>query len=99
MATKKGQVFAVAWYRKEQWDDLLRVSEDRDKLEATYEEWLIEGRKILKRLRRAGMEVRTVDVDVENLVRWCQERELRINGQSRASYAAEKLEKLMKGHD
>ncbi|MDP2937394.1 MAG: hypothetical protein Q8O86_12985 [Dehalococcoidia bacterium] len=93
MVAKKAQVFAVAWYRKEEWDDLLKVSEDRDDLEATYEEWLVEGQKFLKRLRSAGMEARKVDVDVRELVRYCKEQGLPVNGESRANYAAEALVK------
>lgn len=86
-------IVGIAWYRKDQWDELLRVSEDRSKLEASYGEWLFEAQTVSRRLRDRGLEVRRVDVDVEDLVRWCRERGTHVTAQSRASYVAEKVEK------
>ncbi len=39
----------IAWYRPEQWARLLEISEDRDDLETTWEEW----RREVERLRFA----------------------------------------------
>ena len=91
MKTKGNAAIGVAWYRKEQWGDLLGVSEDRDKLEATYGEWLIEANLALRRMRQSGMDIRKVDVDVEELVRWCREQGRPVNAASRAYYVAERV--------
>ncbi len=42
-------------------------------------------------LRAAGLRVEKVDIDSEQLIRWCNERGWEINAQARSSYAAEML--------
>ena len=84
-------MFGFAWYRKEQWDRLLSVSSDRDSLEATFEEWLEIAQKRFKEFKRGGHDVRQVDVDVEELIRWCQKRKKPIDGNARSEFAADKL--------
>ena len=81
----------VAWYRKEQWELLRKISEDVDELEETYEEWLREATVGLKRMKDLGMEVEEVDVDVNELVAWCKQRGEPVNGSSRSEFAADKI--------
>lgn len=81
-----------AWYRKEQWDRLLAVSSDRDCLEETYEGWLVIARKSFDEFKRAGNDVYRVDVDVEELIRWCQKRKRPIDGKARSEFAVHKLQ-------
>jgi len=84
-------IFGFAWYRKEQWNRLLAVSSDRDSLEETFEEWLEIAQKQFKEFKRRGTDVRRVDVDVEELIHWCQERKKPIDGKTRSEFAAHKL--------
>ena len=81
----------VAWYRKEQWELLRKISEDVDKLEGTYEEWLREATVGLKRMKDIGMEAEKVDIDVNELVAWCKQRGEPVNGSSRSEFAADKI--------
>ena len=48
----------------------------------------------LKKLSESGLKVEKVDVDSEQLIRWCKERSLEINGESRSRYAAERVKAL-----
>ncbi len=84
-------VIGAAWYRSDQWDRLKEVSEDRADLEETWEEWSREAEKTLQGIRAKGLDVTKVDVDVEELVRWCQANRRPINAASRSAFAAEKL--------
>jgi len=86
-------VVGVAWYRKDQWDQLLSLSEDRASLEDTFGEWLIDARLTMLRLRREGLDVRQVDVDVNDLANWCKEQGVHVTASTRAGYVAEKLRK------
>ncbi|MDP2662331.1 MAG: hypothetical protein Q8R28_16540 [Dehalococcoidia bacterium] len=91
-ATENQQpVVGVAWYRKDQWDELLRLSEDRACLEDTFGEWLVDARLTLLRLRREGLDVRQVDVDVNDLASWCKEQGVHVTASTRAGYVADKL--------
>jgi hypothetical protein len=86
-------VMGIGWYRPEQWGRLLEVSLDADQLEKTHAEWLIFANKQLDDLKRRDILVIEVDVDVEELVRWCQRRGLAIDSGARAKFIT------LKAHD
>ena len=87
---------AVAWYKPEQWSRLLEISADSDELETTHAEWLSLAEKALKNLTTQGLGVAKIEVDVEDLLSWCRERDLPINGENRSRYAAWLLEERAK---
>ncbi len=83
----------VAWYKPDQWQELLAVSVDKDKLEATYDEWVEEAERVINELRRQGLHIVKVDVNIEELVAWCQSQNIPVNGEARSMYAAHKLQR------
>jgi hypothetical protein len=89
-------VTGVAWYRPEQWQRLREVSVDVEKLEATHAEWLAVATKAISDLERRGISVIKVDVDVEELLSWCRHCSLPLDGKSRSTFAAHKLEQTNK---
>ena len=88
---QEGALVGLAWYRSDQWERLREVSEDRADLEETWEEWIRTAEKTLRDLQAKGVQAVKVDVDVEELVRWCQSKQQPVRGASRANFAAEKL--------
>ena len=90
-------VVGVAWYRRKQWQRVRNISTDADDLENTYEEWLRLAEQKLAELTAAGLRVEKVDLDSEELIVWCNERGLEINGQARSNYAAAKLRETDSG--
>jgi hypothetical protein len=90
-------VVGIAWYRREQWNRLREISSDRDELEETYDEWVGNAVKALENLRAAGMDPVKVDVDSEDLLEWCRGKERPVNGQSRSSFVAEKVQHRREG--
>jgi hypothetical protein len=89
----------LAWYKPDQWLHLLQVSSDSNKLEPTYEEWLLQAQKTLKRLKVQGIRAEKVIVDVVELTKWCRGHNYPIDAGSRASYVAEVLSNLDKNKD
>jgi hypothetical protein len=85
--------FGVAWYRKDQWDKLLSVSTDRDDLEKTFEEWEDAAERKLSQLKAAGQTMDKIEIDVDELVSWCEKKGLPIDQSARARFAAEKLKR------
>jgi hypothetical protein len=85
------QTIGIAWYRPDQWEQLRKLSDDSDRLEGTYEEWLSYAEEQLAELRSRGCVVRRVDVDLDELLKWCTFKRLPLNGESRSQYVAEKL--------
>ena len=86
----------VAWYKPDQWQKLLAVSVDKDQLEETYDEWLQEAEKAIKELRRQGLHIVKVDVNVEELIAWCRKKKIPVDGKARSRYAAHKLQQSAK---
>ena len=85
-------VVGVGWYRADQWQRLLEVSEDRTQMENTHAEWLgIAERTLREDLPKAGLAPRKVDVDVEELLAWCHARNRPVNGEARAEFINHKL--------
>jgi len=84
-------VLGVAWYRPEQWDRLLALSEDRDELEKTHGEWLKGALRAMGQLEAQGIIAESVSVDVDELAAWCAARNTSINAESRSAFAAEKV--------
>lgn len=89
----------VAWYRREQWNRLLEVSADREDLENTYDEWLAFSEASLERLKREGLVIHKVDVDIDALVRWCGSQNRPVNMESRAEYVVAMLKLREQGTD
>ena len=84
-------VTGVAWYRPEQWQRLRDVSEDVENLEETYDAWLHTAERMLRDGIPADVVVEKIDIDVEEVLAWCNERGLPMNGRSRSEFVAERV--------
>jgi hypothetical protein len=82
----------VAWYRREQWERLLEIASDREQLEDTFDEWQELAEETLRKLTKEGLTPRKVEVDVEELLKWCQEQGLPVDGKARSQFAVLKLQ-------
>ena len=67
------------------------LSDDSDRLEGSYGQWLSHAERQLAELRSRGCRVEKVDVDLDELLKWCTLKRLPLEGESRAQYVAEKL--------
>jgi hypothetical protein len=84
-------ITGIAWYRRDQWARLRELAADADKLEESYEAWLAGAQKTLVQMTVAGVRARRVDVDVDELARWCRREGRPVDGASRAAFVAERL--------
>jgi hypothetical protein len=87
---------AVAWYKPNQWQRLREISEDRDELEKTFREWEILAENAMKDLNARGLPLTKITVDTEELLLWCNERGLKVTGESRSQYASWLLQEMDK---
>jgi hypothetical protein len=90
-------VVGVAWFDREQWRQLCEVSVDRSQLDDTFEEWEANARRALANLKSVGVNAEPFEVRVADLVQWCAERRLPINGASRAEYVSFMLKRRRSG--
>ena len=87
-------IMGIAWYKPEQWQRLLDISADREHLEDNWAEWAGNAEATIRRMSRMGMQLEKVDIDVEDLLRWCHEQGYAVDGQARAAYTSEKVRQL-----
>jgi hypothetical protein len=93
---KQERVTGIGWYRPEQWQRLLEISVDADRLENTHAEWLAIAEKTVKDLEGLGVSIVKVDVDVEELRSWSQQKGVSVDGNARAEFIADKVNRIVK---
>ncbi len=81
----------VAWYRADQWIRLREVSVDGEMIEEEFLDWLENAENQLQEYERAGLPGQRVPVDVDELVKWCKDNGMVIDGNARSQFVSEKL--------
>ena len=84
-------VLGIAWYRADQWQRFRAIAADKDALHDTYTEWETAATEKLRELRALGIAAQPVLIDVDELVRWCHDHDLAIDGAARSQFVAEKV--------
>lgn len=84
-------VTGIAWYRAEQWERLREVSEEVDNLEDTHGAWLQTAERMIRDGILAYVSFEKVDLDVEDVLTWCNARGLAMNAEARSRYVSERL--------
>ncbi|NRB42534.1 MAG: hypothetical protein HRU20_29365 [Pseudomonadales bacterium] len=84
-------VYGVCWFQPEQRERLLAISEDRDELESTYEEWRSSASKTIKEFDSEGQKIKKVKV--EELLAWRHGNRIAVIGKSRSDYFSHVLAK------
>jgi hypothetical protein len=79
----------LAYYRRRDWDKLMNSIADRESMHDTWEEWNREFDKTKTLLQKQGFVVHDITIDINNLNRYCLERRLINNGQTRSQYVSE----------
>jgi hypothetical protein len=86
-------VIGLGWYSREQWEALTKVVPDRSELDDTYEEWEAQATGALHMLAAQGAQSVKVQIDVQELVAWCQRMGCPANGAARADFVSHLLAK------
>lgn len=83
----------VAWYETEaDWKEVRAFASDPDRLEETYQEWLVMAEKILKDLASEGVVAEKINLDAKTLKEWCRNCGKENDGQFRAELASRLLQ-------
>jgi Asp-tRNA(Asn)/Glu-tRNA(Gln) amidotransferase A subunit family amidase len=89
-------VIGIAWYRPEEWEILRNASTDKDSLEETHAEWLKEAERVVEQLRNQGLQIVKIDVEMADLLLWCESQKIQVNAEERSKYVAFKVKQLSK---
>lgn len=85
------------WYKDEK--DYLRlvaISDDSAKLSETYEEWRKFAEETFKVLKSQGVNVVKIEVDIDELIKFCNSNNRKIDTKSRAEFINLKTEERFK---
>lgn len=76
----------IAYYKKEDWKRLLRIVDDSSSMHDSWDEWHQAFNKAKKELISKGFHVIDVQVDLDELVKYCRIRGVMNTGKSRSQF-------------
>ena len=79
---------SIAYYNKEQYEQLLKVADDRPNLHDRWEDWLAEYAKARMNLERQGLKVNQFNVDVAQMAKYFKEKREKNTSANRAEYVS-----------
>jgi hypothetical protein len=91
MVERAIQTLGMPWYRREDWNVLLALFVDREKLPATYGKWLRRAVRAEKEFNRQGATAERVYLDPIKFSLWCVDRGTDLDAAARMSFAAEAI--------
>lgn len=80
---------AMVWYKEEDWDTLMEIFTDSEKLPPTYETWLQRAKEKQVEVEALGCKVLKVYIDPINFKGWCESKGFEMNSEARAQMAIE----------
>lgn len=81
----------LVYFTQQEYARLLVVAADADTLEATWEEWLQNREEAKFNLALTGIAVVDVPVEVDELLKYCLQKNAPLDSNARAGYVAEKM--------
>ncbi|MFD2256778.1 hypothetical protein ACFSSA_08835 [Luteolibacter algae] len=84
---------AIFFVREHQWEDFVAMMTDSDSNFESWNEWKAAVDRMTLRLSSDGVTAIRVDVDLNEFQSWCKRNGTEMNGQSRARYATEAINK------
>jgi len=79
----------LVWYREEDWDRILEIMTDAEKLPPTFEDWQQKAEEEVRQLESQGMTVLKAYIDPEEFIGWCAIRGMDIDAEARMAFANE----------
>ena len=83
----------LACYRRDQWQQLLATADDSEEIESTWEEWRENANNFIDEMKKNGIQVTEVLIDVAEINEYCHIRELSNNAKTRAEYITRLLQR------
>lgn len=79
---------AVCFYTPEDYAKLLEISDDRETMCDTYEEWLVQFTNARNGLEEEGLAVSPVRIKLDALKEFCEKNHLKNDGSARSKFAS-----------
>ncbi len=95
MDKSETRICSIPYYRKDQYNRLREVSIDKENFSISYEEMMTVTASKQKEMENKGFKVVIIDIDIEELVEWCNSQCVTLNPESRTRFTLEKLKKMI----
>jgi hypothetical protein len=83
---KKIHIIGMAWYKPQNFQQLLGMFADGNTIRLSYPQWLKAAEFGMERHQREGKKVIKIDIDPVEFPRWCASKGMLLNAQSRIAY-------------
>jgi len=80
----------LAYYRKKDWKRFVKIIDDRESMHDTWNDWHKDFIKAKNGLSSQGFLVEDVEIDLDELLNYCQIKGIKNNGQTRAEFVQTK---------
>ncbi|WP_340104367.1 hypothetical protein [Rhodohalobacter sp. 8-1] len=91
---KTNPITGILWWKPDQWEKAKQISSDSHIFDNTYQEWKESAEKSFNELRGNGFTVYKIEIDLDELVKWCKDKEMALNAQARSQFVSNKVKKL-----
>ena len=80
----------MAYYEKEDWEFFLSIVDDKENLHEKWEDWFKSYSNLKAHLISEGIVVRDIKININELVDYCLDRKIKIDGKARAQFVQTK---------
>ena len=95
MNKTKKRICSIPYYREDQYNRLRELSIDKENFSISYEQMNAIRESKHKEMVNKGFKVVKIDVDIEELIEWCNFRSTTLNPESRTRFALAKLKEMI----
>lgn len=80
----------LARYRKKDWKRFIKIIDDRESMHDIWNEWHKAFLKTKKDLISQGFEVKDVEINLDELIKYCEIRGMKNDGKARSQFVQAK---------
>jgi predicted metal-dependent phosphotriesterase family hydrolase len=82
-------IVGIGYYKREEWERFLASAEDREELEDTYDEWVVDFHKTISNAKKAGVRLKKVTINLDDLMDYCIKKKRKNNSETRSHFIAD----------
>lgn len=86
-------VTGILWWKLKQWERAKKMSSDSHVFDDTYQDWKKGAEKALKNFHDLGIKVYKIEIELDELVKWCKDQKMPFDSKARSKFVSMKVQK------
>jgi hypothetical protein len=86
------KITGILWWKPKQWEKAKKISSDSQKFDDNYQEWKESAERAYKNFTDLGLTVYKIEIDLDELVDWCKDHNMPLNGAARSRFVSLKVQ-------